>query len=54
MAPLLRSYWAEGTVSLVGKCPVELGRGPLKVGTRQAVLSALAYPLPHLILPLSL
>ena len=31
MAPLLSSSWAEGTVSLEGKCPVELGRRPLKV-----------------------
>lgn len=31
MAPLLSSSWAEGTVSLEGKCPVELGRRPLQV-----------------------
>lgn len=31
MAPLPSSSWAEGTVSLEGKCPVERGRRPLKV-----------------------
>lgn len=31
VAPLLCSSWAKETVSLEGKCPVELGRRPLKV-----------------------